>query len=157
MSKCRKIATAWPLRRRMNFILYSMIVGPCIGTICLSFLILFVFMSEIAAIFVSPPVFFVAYILGAPQAALTGFIIQRRFRDQLTVPISAIISSALLGWMFGSVMNYVAVYALLIENGLRTNEKLNWFLSVTLFVPLVAGVISTVILWALRPRKWVGL
>ena len=122
------------------------------GALTIPFFGLLLFMNEVSIIAMSPIGLVFGYILGAPQAVLTGVIIQLRYRNAAVVSVFGIVLCSFVGWVFGGVMNYFVIIRLIAKDRWEVTET--GLLAVLL--PLFAGLVSTIILWALRPRQWVG-
>lgn len=155
-------APGWSLRKRMNFALYFLLLGPLVGTISIAFLFLLLRPYELGIIFISPVVLIFAYIFGSPQAALTGMLISYNSSISGKVTLWKLIGSFLIGWIFGNWLHFIILFNFIKTLAAQFNDINTSAFQIVeegiiiSFFPFFAGLIATMVLWVFRPKKWVG-
>lgn len=146
------VTSTWPLGQKIGFVFYSVLIGPVLG-----FILLMVLMNPL-----DPKLFHLrefhifwfalfGYLLGGLQALLTALLICRFNARHGNIRLWMLLVCAVVGWLFGNLVHYDF---LLMDREIKS--VLDFDFAFLVFSPLVFGILMTLLLWYLRPRKWVG-
>jgi len=143
----------WAREKQVCFVLYCVLLGPPIG-----FFLLLLTLSFLQQKWVLlhqsgyENLLFISYYFGGLQAFLTAVLICWRYARGATIRLSDFVLCIVVGWLFGNLTHYD--FALNMIEG-RDAVFGNDFYLMT-FSPLIFGAFLTMVMWYVRPKKWVG-
>jgi len=143
----------WRKVQRFYFVIYSVLIGPPLGSLLLflsSGLYQKKWIFHDGGVLIS--LVFVAYAFGALQALLTALLIIWRYISAKAISVWGLLICSVIGWFFGNWLHYDFAFRLYEGRGFQFNKDT----MLLMFAPLIFGLLMTYLVWYLRPKKWVG-